>query len=182
MARPFPTALLAFALSACAGTGAMKPSPSPAPAPQAAHDPRLRAAPPPAPALASPRVVPLDEATLARLPRESVKASAHGQDLDCEGIALANLLRATGAMPADPLRGTQLTRYLLVTARDGYRAIYSLAELDPSLSDRRVLLVDRCSGKPLDAEDGPLRLVAPGDARPARWVRQVKSLTVVTAP
>lgn len=166
--------LLIACLSACASTGATRSAETPSHAPHS-----LRASEPMSP---SPFVVPLDEAMLAKLPRESVKASAHGQNLDCEGVSLAGLLRATGAMPADPLRGPQLARYLLVTARDDYRAIYSLAELDPSLTDRRVLLVDRCDGKPLGADDGPLRLIAPNDARPARWVRQVKSLTVVTAP
>lgn len=166
--------LLVAGLSACAAAGPARETTAPEHAEHGGH-----ASEPMSP---SPFVVPLDEATLAKLPRESVKASAHGQNLNCEGVALAGLLRATGAMPADPLRGPQLARYLLVTARDGYRAVYSLAELDPSLSDRRVLLVDRCSGKPLDADDGPLRLIAPSDARPARWVRQVKSLTVVTAP
>ncbi len=166
--------LLAAGLSACATSGPARQAATPAHPGHAG-----RASEPMSP---SPFVVPLDDATLARLPRESVEAAAHGQHLDCEGVALAGLLRATGAMPAEPLRGAQLSRYLLVTARDGYRAIYSLAELDPSLSDRRVLLVDRCDGKPLGAEDGPLRLVAPGDARPARWVRQIKSITVVAAP
>lgn len=170
----FAPLLLIACLSACANTGTTRSAEAPS---HAAHS--MRASEPMSP---SPFVVPLDEATLAKLPRESVKASAHGQNLDCEGVALAGLLRATGAMPADPLRGPQLARYLLVTARDDYRAVYSLAELDPSLTDRRVLLVDRCDGKPLDADDGPLRLIAPSDARPARWVRQVKSLTVVAAP
>lgn len=177
--------LLTLALSACAGTAAVKPPPAPAAAtpaaPQAAHDPRLRAAPP-APALASPLVMPLDEATRAALPRESVTASAHGHVLECEGVPLSALLRANGALPAEPLRGEQLSRYVLVTARDGYRVVYSLAELDPSLSQQRVLLVDRCHGKPLDTHDGPLRLIAPGDVRPARWLRQVKSITVIAAP
>ncbi len=80
------------------------------------------------------------------------------------------------------LPGAQLARYVLVDARDGYRVLYSLAELDPGTGKRRVLLVDRCNGAALGQEDGPLRLIAPEDARPARWVRQVKSITVVTAP
>lgn len=134
------------------------------------------------PAAPSPVVVPMDDAVRASLPRETVQASAHGKTLDCEGVSLAALLRAAGAMPAERLPGAQLSRYLLVDARDGYRVLYSLAELDPGTGNRRVLLVDRCNGAPLDDNDGPLRLIAPEDARPARWVRQVKSLTVVAAP
>ena len=126
---------------------------------------------------------PLDAATLAALPRQAVEGSAHGQALRCEGVELVALLRSSGAMPADPLRGTeQLIRYVRIEARDGYRAIYSLAELDPSLGNAKVFVVDRCDGKPLDEKSGPLRLIAPAESRPARWVRQVQSIRVVDAP
>src|SRR3546814_2483056 len=54
-----------------------------------------------APALPSPVVVPLDAATLASLPRVTVTATAHGETLQCEGVALAALMQATGAMPAE---------------------------------------------------------------------------------
>ncbi|KAF1716145.1 molybdopterin-binding protein [Pseudoxanthomonas yeongjuensis] len=137
------------------------------------------ASPPPP---TSPQTVPIDAATLAALPREAVTANAHGKTLQCEGVALPAVLRAANALPAEPLRGGQLANYVLVTARDGYRAVFSLAELEPSLSNRKVLLVDRCDGQPLDGDDGPLRLIAPEESRPARWVRQVQSITVVTAP
>lgn len=127
--------------------------------------------------------VALDAATLAALPRQPVEASAHGQSLHCEGVDLVALLRKSGAMPADPLRGgAQLARIVRVDARDGYRAVFSLAELDPTLGNARVFVVDRCDGKPLDDKSGPLRLVAPAESRPARWVRQLQSITVVEAP
>lgn len=183
MHKPALIALLALALPACAGTGPRATAPpASAPSPQAVHDPQLRASAPPAPVLPSPVVVPLDADTLAALPREAVAATALDRALHCEGIALAALLRATGAMPAEPLGGAQLSRYVLVQARDGARAVFSLAELDPTLGNARVFLVDRCNGQPLSPEDGPLRLFAPDESRAARWVRQVASITVIVAP
>ncbi len=185
-----PITLLVLLLPACASTTpATSPSPS---VPSDAvvettgehhteHDARLRASPPP-PALASPVAVPLDAATLAALPRESVTATAHERKLQCEGIPLLALLRTSDAMPAEPLRGPQLARYVLVDARDGYRAVYALAELDPTLGNRKVFLVDRCDGRSLAGDEGPLRLIAPEESRAARWVRQVESVTVVAAP
>jgi hypothetical protein len=134
------------------------------------------------PTSSSPQTIPIDDATLATLPREAVTATAHGKTLQCEGVALPALLRAAEALPAEPLRGGQLANYVLVAARDGYRAVFSLAELEPTLGNRKVLLVDRCDGRPLGDDDGPLRLIAPEESRPARWVRQVQSITVVTAP
>ena len=71
-----------------------------------------------------------------------------------------------------------LDHYVVVVARDGYRVTYSLAELDPETGNRPVYVVDKCAGKELDFEDGPLRLVTPADRRPARWVRQVETVTV----
>lgn len=123
----------------------------------------------------------LDPASLARVPREPIEASAHGKALHCEGRRLDALLRRAGAMPEGRLPGPLLARYVRIDARDGYRAVYSLAELDPGTGNRPVYLVDRCNDEPLDEQDGPLRLIAPQDVRPARWVRQVEAITVEDA-
>ncbi|SDZ25581.1 Oxidoreductase molybdopterin binding domain-containing protein [Lysobacter sp. yr284] len=131
-----------------------------------------------APAPTGPVEVALDEALIARLPQVKAEGEAHGRKLSCEGVALVELLRASAAMPAAPLRGAQLARVAQVRARDGYRAAFSLGELDPSLGNRPVVLTRRCNGADLPAEDGPWRLIVPGESRPARWVRQVESIRV----
>ena len=128
------------------------------------------------------QAVPLDAATLAALPREAVNANAHGKSYACEGVSLVALLRHAGAMPDGELRGAQLARIVRAEARDGYRVAFSLGELDPATGARRVFVVDRCDGKPLDAETGPLRLIVPDDARPARWMRQLQSISVEDLP
>ena len=66
-------------------------------------------------------------------------------------------------------------------ASDGYRADFALAELDPDFSDKMILLADRRDGKPMAEPVGPLRLIAPDDKRPARWVRMVESVAVQQA-
>ena len=190
---PTPRHLIAFALvlllPACTTIGTPRASSPPtatvasmptAPAPP--HDPRLHAAPPQAPALPSPVVVPLDAASLAALPREAVATTAHGETLQCEGVPLSALMQAAGAMPAEPLRGAQLGRYVQVDGRDGGRVVFALAEFDPTLGNRAAFLVDRCDGELLDEKAGPLRLVVPGEARAARSVRQVRAITVIVAP
>ncbi|MCD9033662.1 hypothetical protein LDO32_18280 [Luteimonas sp. Y-2-2-4F] len=182
--------LLAVLLLGCSSAGPAREPAAPAaaaPSPAAAgpphrHDPRLRASSPRPPAVPSPVAVPLDEATLARLPRSAVSARVHETTLHCEGVPLIALLRASGAVPEGPLRGPHLSRYVLVGARDGYRVVFSLAELDPGTGDRAAWIVDRCGGAPLDAETGPLRLLVPGDVRAARSVRQLEAITVVVAP
>lgn len=152
----------------------------PAPVARAvAGTPPLRAS---LPRSASPVVVPLDATALSTLPRETVAATTNGQAVTCNGIPLAALLRAAGAMSASPLRDDQLDRYVQVDARDGRRALFSLAELDASLGANPVFVVDRCDGAPLTAADGPLRLLAPREPRAARSLRQVRAITVVAAP
>ncbi|MBF6022454.1 molybdopterin-binding oxidoreductase [Lysobacter niastensis] len=126
--------------------------------------------------------VPLDPAVIAKLPSVPVRTVVHEKKLECQGVSLLALLRASGAMPGTPLRGPELARVVVVGARDGYRAAFALAELDPSLGAREVVLTNRCNGSALDAHDGPWRLVVPGDSRPARSVRQVESIRVVDAP
>ena len=143
------------------------------------HASHQRASQPRAPA--SPVTVPLDAAARATLTRHRVEASAHGRTLRCEGVSLAALLQASGAMPDAPLDAVHLDRYVLVTARTGDRVVFSLGELDPTLGNRPVYLLDRCDGAPLD-DDGPLRLLVVGDTRPARSLYRIDAITVVAAP
>ena len=158
---------------ACASCTAQAPS---------SQDSHLRASPPASAPVPSPVAVPLDAPLLASLARVPVQATVHDRVLNCEGFALAALLQASGAMPAEPLRGPHLARYVMATARDGYRALFSLAELDTSLGHTRAYVVDRCDGQALDEDNGPLRLLVMGVDRGARSVRQLDAITVIAAP
>ena len=71
-----------------------------------------------------------------------------------------------------------MTLVVVAEASDGYRAAFSLAELDGDFAGTQVIVADTEDGKPLDAQHGPLRLVVPGDKRQGRWVRMLKSITV----
>lgn len=127
------------------------------------------------------RAIPLEAATLSALPRETVDADSHGHALTCEGVALVALLRHAGAMPGTGLQRAQFANIVEADARDGYRVAFSLGELDPATGGRRVYVVDRCNGAPLDDRTGPLRLLVPEDAGPERWLRQLRSITVSAA-
>lgn len=169
--RPFG---LTIALAASALTSAY--------AHEAHQDPSLRAAAPHRPEIVSPVAVPLDPATLGTLPRQAVTTRVHEATLHCEGVPLVLLLRAAGAIPEGRLGSPHLARYVLAEGRDGYRVLFSLAELDPETGGRAAFVVDRCDGGSLDEAAGPLRLLVPGDVRAARSVRQLDSVTVVVAP
>ena len=71
---------------------------------------------------------------------------------------------------------------MLAEASDGYRVLFSIAELDARFTDRVVILADRKDGQPLPAAEGPYRLIVPGEKRPARWARQVTRISLGRAP
>lgn len=120
--------------------------------------------------------IPLDLGGLPRLPAMLV---AHGKTLACEGVRINDLLARAGVPAGEALRGPALATVVIATGKDGYRVVFSLAELDAKLGNHGVYVVDRCAGQPLAADEGPLRLVVPGEARAARSVRQLTGLRVV---
>ena len=71
-----------------------------------------------------------------------------------------------------------MTEVLVVDAADGYKAVFALAEVDAAFAVREIILADKRDGKPLDSKEGPFRIIAPGDKRGARWVRQVTALRI----
>lgn len=121
----------------------------------------------------------LDAKTLAAMPHEEVTASAHDEAASqWRGVKLEDVLARAGVSLDKPLRGRALASFVRVTAADQYQVVFGLADLDPTLGHTQVLLVDRRDGKALD-KDGPVRLLVPGDKRPARWVRNVTAIEVV---
>ena len=115
------------------------------------------------------------------MPRKTVKVlKAHNQKTEVyEGVSLAALLQKAGVPQGEALRGALIATYVLGEASDGYRVAFSLAELDSGIIDSDVLVADTLGGAPLGQDEGPFKLVAPHEKRPARWVRMVKSITVV---
>ena len=131
-----------------------------------------------------PKQTTLDAEALGRLPRLTVRVKDRdGKESAFEGVELHELLKAAGLdIGSEDLRGGAMVFYLVVQASDGYQVVFSLPELSPDFTDRHVILADRCDGKPLSAKEGPYRVVAPGEKRHARWVRQVVNLKVARDP
>jgi hypothetical protein len=124
--------------------------------------------------------MPIDASVLGKLPRTTVQAGAHGAAPTAwEGVKLIDVLRAEGAPTDAALRGNALADVVRVTATDGYQIAFSLGELDAGLGAASVVLVDKHEGKPLEAKDGPYRLVVAADGRPARWIHNVQSIELL---
>jgi len=94
-------------------------------------------------------------------------------------VLLEELLQKAGVPHGEHLRGVAMSTYVIAEAEDGYRVVFSLAELNSGILDSDVIVADTVDGAPLGPKVGPLRLVAPHEKRPARWVRMLTSITVV---
>ena len=124
----------------------------------------------------------LSAQAFAALPRQSIVANLKGREVTFEGASVTTLAALVGAPSGEALRGPALATVVIVTASDGYRVALSLAETDPAIRSEAAIVADRADGKPLDAYDGPLRLVTAGDKRPARWARDVRGIEVRPLP
>jgi hypothetical protein len=117
---------------------------------------------------------------LKKLPHLDVTAVDHGgKSARYAGVALRVLLDKAGIPAGEKLRGRWLRAYVAIDATDHYRAVFALAELDPSFTDRTILLADTRDGQPLDPRHGPFQIIVPGEKKQARWVRMVNAIRVV---
>lgn len=126
----------------------------------------------------------LTVADLKNMPRKKLTVfNPHDKKTEgYEGVLLEELLRKAGVAQRENLRGPAMATYVLAEAADGYRVVFSLAELDSGILDSEVVVADSMDGAPLGEKQGPFRLVAPHEKRPARWVRMLKLITVVRVP
>ncbi|MDQ3693983.1 MAG: molybdopterin-dependent oxidoreductase [Chloroflexota bacterium] len=103
------------------------------------------------------------------------------EDHTFTGVLLADVLAAV-ELDADPdgPKNAILRYYLVFTAKDGYQVLLSGGEFDPGFGNHPVLLAWEQDGEPLTAEDGPVRLVVPGDVRGGRYISGIATITVAT--
>jgi hypothetical protein len=118
--------------------------------------------------------------TLAALPHTTLTVyNEHAKASQTySGVPLIDLLTRLG-VPDKP-HGKEFRLYLVAEGSDGYQVVYSVAEVTPDVHDGTVIVADALDGKPI-ADDGPLKLVAAGEKRPARWVRNLVAIRVQTA-
>jgi len=96
-----------------------------------------------------------------------------------KGVRLIDILDSAGVTLGKELRGENLAKYILIKAVDGYEVIFSLPEVDPEFTGQTIILAYQVDGNPLPKGEGPFRIVAPNDKRPARWIRELTTIKVV---
>ena len=127
--------------------------------------------------VATPLTLAVDD--LKTLPRTTVEVQEDGRTLKYEGVLVGELLKRAGVPLGAELRGDAVASFIVASASDGYRAVFSLAEVDPAFTRNDIVVADTIDGKPLFAYQGPVRLVAPKDARGARSIRMLQRIDVV---
>jgi hypothetical protein len=120
----------------------------------------------------------LSASDLSKLPQRTIKTTDHGTPVTFSGVLLTDVLAKVDLPAGEKFHATAASYYLVVEAKDGYRAVFAWAEMDPTVMDKAVYVATMRDGKPLTGKDGPFQLVAPGEKRGARWVRQVTALRI----
>jgi len=117
---------------------------------------------------------------LAGLPAIQVKTAFHTDrgtnTAFFEGPLLWTVLQKVGAIDPDKHR-EQVSQTVIITGRDGYRAVLAIGEISPEFEAKQVILAERMDGKSLDADH--LRVVVPLDKRGGRSVRDVARIEVL---
>jgi hypothetical protein len=121
-------------------------------------------------------------ADLKAMPQKTI--SVHNQHNNSaetySGVPLSDLLAKTGFVAGPTLSRSILRSYLRAEGTDQYWVLYSATEVEPSGHKGDVIVATSINGKPLGVE-GSLKLVSTEDAQPQRWVRNLRSVTVVAA-
>jgi hypothetical protein len=120
-------------------------------------------------------------ADIEKLPQTTITVQDHGKPATFEGALLSSVMASVATPTGEKFHRKPPIYYVLVDASDGYRAVFSWAELDPAASDGKIYLVTKRDGKPLSAAEGPYRIISPGDKTNGRWVHSVTSLKIKQA-
>lgn len=186
--RPFAAAALLALVASPAVRAEERPAPkavaAPASAPVAAAAPALAIALEVTGAVSKPRT--FDRAALEALPQTDGATSMHGEKFLFRGVRLDALLEAAGFErgemgPNVPKRDKRSgwKKAVVVTATDGFQAVFSCAELFAGMGPTEAVLALTVDGKPVPESHGPVRLMVRTDGEPSRAVRNVVKVEVV---
>jgi len=96
------------------------------------------------------------------------------------GITLRTLLDVAGGIDVTTAKNDILSKYVVATGADGYKAAFSLGEIDPKFGDQPVLVATSDTAGQLGPQgsDGLARMVVPGDHAGGRYISDLVDLHV----
>lgn len=110
---------------------------------------------------------------------KSITIKAIGHDLkthEFSGPLLSDFLSNAGVILGEPAKKQTVSNYITIRARDNYKCVFALAELDPLFSSSSIIIASKMDGKALSENNDPYQIIVPNDKKHGRWVRQVKSI------
>jgi len=121
----------------------------------------------------------LSQADITKMNKTSATLNdKDGKAHEYKGVAVTEILNTAGVTLGKQLHGENLSKYVLVKCADGYEVVFSLAEMDSSISRKMIILATEADGQPIPAGKGPFRLIVPGESRPARSCFQVTEFVI----
>ena len=121
-------------------------------------------------------------AELQALPQVEVSDSVASGKVLFRGPTVRSLVNLVGAPEGRALRGPNMMLLVIAEASDGYKVVYTLAELDEQFGGRTAIVAVTGNGQPLLPESGPLRVAMSGETQHrARWIRQLTTLRLARA-
>jgi hypothetical protein len=96
---------------------------------------------------------------------------------------LWNLIAGAGGVTTTSAKNDILSKHVIATGSDGYKALFSAGEIDPMFGNQPVLVAyaDTAGQLGPHGSDGLARMVAPSDQAGGRYVSNLTSLQVIDA-
>lgn len=100
------------------------------------------------------------------------------------GTTLWNLLNDAGGATTTTAKNDILSKVVVATGADGYKAVFSLGEIDPAFGNQPVTVAyaDTAGQLGPQGDQGLARMVVPGDLAGGRYVSDLVSLRVRSLP
>jgi hypothetical protein len=118
---------------------------------------------------------------IRRLPNDTISLASHGAPpVRYRAVRLTDVM-AAAATPVDSLRLGRRGWIVAALARDGYVAVFSAGEIEPTVGPTRVWIAFARDGTALTADEAPFHVIVPSDARATRSARQVSTLRILDA-
>ncbi|HMG84485.1 MAG TPA: hypothetical protein VK574_02010 [Terracidiphilus sp.] len=117
---------------------------------------------------------------VASMPHKTVSVYNHHTKANetYSGVPLADLLGKVGVPLGENVRGKLFLIGVIAEGTDHYSVLFALAEVDPSIHTGDVIVADSVDGQKL-GKDGVFKMISTEEKRPARWVRNLTSITVI---
>jgi hypothetical protein len=96
------------------------------------------------------------------------------------GVSLWTLLNTAGLKLDTTIKNPSLSMVAVATGSDGYKALVTLGEIDPSFGNRPAIIAYSVNGAALGTP-GDTRLVVGNDIKQGRSVSNLVAIEVITA-